>query len=1002
MLSLADKPVQFLRQLRDVVCHPGTPQHRMLCELRRNWTSRWFQYGRDPSRALFYRVKVWAPGAVLGPRGVNKAAHILKDEGAGTLLRRGYDRVARLWHPHRRKKRPTYSIATSWGPLTFAEPVDPVVSIVIPVFNKSLYSYTCLRSILASRPARSYEVIVVDDASRDDTEVMLQAVKGIRVVRQQDNQGFIRSCNAGANIARGEYVLFLNNDTIVEPNWLDELVVTFQTVPQAGLVGAKLIYPNGKLQEAGGIIWNDGSAWNYGRYDDPDKPEYSYLRQVDYCSGACIILPRTLFLAVGGFDELFAPAYGEDSDLAFKVRQAGKLVLYQPEAEIVHFEGITSGVDTGSGVKGYQIANKEKIFRKWAHMLIQHRAPGEQPHLERERAVSKRALVVDACTPSPDQDAGSLKIFNFMKVFQSLGYHVTFAPDNMAFLDGYTEDLQRRGVQCLYWPYVRSLEQHLRQFGTDYDVILSCRPDVTEKYLESFRFYCPTAQVLYDTADLHYLRERRQAEIEGKPALLEAAEKRKAQELKLAAATDCTIVVSELERLILLKEVPTARVAVVSAVHETIQRESDFAETKDIFFLGGYQHLPNVDAVEFFVKDVFPLVRASLPGVRFHIVGSRPPQSVLDLACDDVVVTGHIVDLRRYLGVLRLSVNPLRYGAGIKGKIVTCMAYGIPCVGTTMSFEGMGLRDGVDMLVGDSPEALAAVITRAYNDRELWTRMSGRGYDIVHGQYSFEAAEKRYREILGSHAAVKRDRDIPATYYGECNVCGKAARFRTMGSENLREALLCEFCGASCRNRSLAEGVLSLTKERSAKSLAELAQMAEGPRILDTDGQSALFKTLRLATFYSSSIYLPNRPAGKLIEPKIHNVDLQQMPFADATFDVILTSDVMEHVRRDEDAHREIHRCLKPGGYYIFTVPYVPAWDLNQVRVDSSGPEDVFLMEKQYHGDPLSSEGILVYRIYGQELCRQLGALGFEVAFDNAPDPVHGILFKDLFVCKKK
>ncbi|MDH4235667.1 MAG: class I SAM-dependent methyltransferase, partial [Nitrospira sp.] len=138
------------------------------------------------------------------------------------------------------------------------------------------------------------------------------------------------------------------------------------------------------------------------------------------------------------------------------------------------------------------------------------------------------------------------------------------------------------------------------------------------------------------------------------------------------------------------------------------------------------------------------------------------------------------------------------------------------------------------------------------------------------------------------------------------------------------------------------------------------------------------------------------------IEPKIRNVDLQRMPFADATFDVIVTSDVMEHVRRDGDAHREIYRCLKSGGYYVFTVPYVPGWDRNQVRVDSSGPEDVFLMEQQYHGDPLSSEGILVYRIYGQELCRQLRALGFAVTFDSMPDPVRGILFKDLFVCRKQ
>jgi glycosyltransferase involved in cell wall biosynthesis len=831
---------------------------------------------------------------------------------------------------------------------------------------------------------------------------MLQEIRGIRVVRHKENQGFIRGCNAGAKMARGQYVLFLNNDTIVEPNWLDALVTTFDTVPSVGLVGAKLIYPNGKLQEAGGVIWNDGSGWNYGRYDDPDRPEYSYLREVDYCSGACIMLPRELFWAVDGFDELFAPAYGEDSDLAFKVRQAGKKVVYQPESEIIHFEGISSGTDTSSGVKGYQVVNKEKLFKKWAHVLVQHAAPGEQLHFERERTVTKRVLIVDACTPTPDEDAGSLKIYNFIKVFQTLSYHVTFAPDNLIFLEGYTNDLQRRGVQCLFWPYVSSLEDHLWRTGAFYDVILSCRPDVTEKYLESYRKYCPSAKVLYDTGDLHYLREQRQAEIEGNARLFDRAVERKAQELGLVSKVDCTIVVSDLEKSILLKEVPTAAVAVISAVHDIYPRSKGFHETKDILFLGGYQHLPNVDAVQYFVKDIFPLVREGLPGVRFYIVGSRPPQPVKDLACDDVIVTGHVPNLQEHMSGCRLSVNPLRYGAGIKGKIVTCMAYGVPCIGTSISFEGMGLHDGQDVAIADKPEDFASSIKRLYQDEALWAQLSQRGYSIVQSQYSFEAAGKKYEDTLTRLGGSIRKRHIPTTYYGICNVCGATTRFKTLGSENLRESLLCEACGASCRNRSLASGILSLTKATGARSIAELACSPVGLRIFDTDGHSSLFKILQSSTFYSSSVYLPQRPFGDVIRPKLQNIDLQRMPFPDNVYDMILTSDVMEHVRRDVEAHREIHRCLKPGGYYVFTAPYVPAWKDTQIRVDSSGPQDVFLMEKQYHGDPLSSEGILVYRIYGQELCRQLGALGFEVAFDNAPDPVHGILFKDLFVCKKK
>ena len=204
------------------------------------------------------------------------------------------------------------------------------VSIIIPVFNQLEYTHACLASLQTVEEQAPFEVIIVDDCSTDATADALPQVDGIIYLRNEKNSGFVVSCNHGAENARGKYLVFLNNDTLLKPGWLTALLDTFTEEPRAGIVGSKLLYPDGRLQEAGGIIWRDASGWNYGKFDDPEKPEYNYLREVDYCSGAALMVPKALFESLGGFDSRYAPGYYEDTDLAFKVRRAGYKVFYQP------------------------------------------------------------------------------------------------------------------------------------------------------------------------------------------------------------------------------------------------------------------------------------------------------------------------------------------------------------------------------------------------------------------------------------------------------------------------------------------------------------------------------------------------------------------------------------------------------------------------------------------------------------------------------------------------
>src|SRR5213593_147169 len=291
--------------------------------------------------------------------------------------------------------------ASTFAPPVPTRPIEfPVhkqvdVSILIPVFNQFHFTQACLVSIQEHLGAERFEVIVMDDCSTDATPETISQLPGVIYLRNETNSGFIASCNRGAEKARGKYLVFLNNDTLVKAGWLKALLDTLAEQPGTGIVGAKLLYPDGRLQEAGGIIWQAASGWNYGKFDDPQKPEYNYLREVDYCSAAALMIPKALFESVEGFDSRYAPAYYEDSDLSFKVRKAGYKVLYQPLSEVIHYEGVTGGTDLSTGTKKHQDINRSTFAKTWASELMAKPANGDLAFLRQAPQGRKNILVID-------------------------------------------------------------------------------------------------------------------------------------------------------------------------------------------------------------------------------------------------------------------------------------------------------------------------------------------------------------------------------------------------------------------------------------------------------------------------------------------------------------------------------------------------------------------------------------------------------------------------------
>ena len=602
----------------------------------------------------------------------------------------------------------------------------PEASIIVPAHGQLAYTLNCLDALLAHESRHSFEVILVDDASPDASGEHLPNVAGIRYQRQAENGGFIASSNAGAHAARGAVLVMLNNDTRVVAGWLDELMATFSATSRAGLAGSKLFYPDGALQEAGGILWRDGSAWNYGRNEDPNRPEYCYARRVDYVSGASIAVPADLWRSLGGFDAHYSPAYCEDSDLAFRIRQAGFETWLQPHSRVIHYEGKTSGTDTTRGVKAYQLANSRKLLERWQDTLAAHRINGDQPWLEKDRTSSGRVLVLDESIPTPDQDAGSVTTVKVIQVFQALGYKVVFAPtDNFLYQHKYTGDLQRIGVECLYAPFNVDLASHLREHGPSYDIVHIFRHGVMRKTIDLVRALCPQAVVMFNNMDLHYLRMQRQAQLEGHAD--DEAMAMKALELEIMAQADTIFVPSTHEQELLGHEGLQCPVRVMPFMVDEVAPVTPVADASDVMFLGGFQHPPNIDAVLWFHAEIWPLIAAACPTSRFVIAGAHPPPDIVALQSERVVVTGRLDDLRPAFESARVFVAPVRYGAGVKGKIYTAMSFGTPVVTTSVGAEGMGLQATVDALIADTPQEIAAAVVQVFQDSRVEQKLRAAG-----------------------------------------------------------------------------------------------------------------------------------------------------------------------------------------------------------------------------------------------------------------------------------
>ncbi|HQV34495.1 MAG TPA: glycosyltransferase, partial [Calditrichia bacterium] len=402
-----------------------------------------------------------------------------------------------------------------------------------------------------------------------------------------------------------------------------------------------------------------------------------------------------------------SPAYYEDTDLCFGVRSLGYKVFYQPASRVVHHEGKSAGTDLSSGMKRFQVINRDKFVEKWdaelAEQQVNHPANVVKAS---NRNIIGNIFIADPMFPIFDRASGSLRLFSYIKILREMGYHVTF--------------LARVGDQRLHYAEI------LRQLGVEVHsndnkalMAVGLRmekevPEIPYKLIFQERFFeyaimsfwniglyyiplirqlSPETHIVVDTVDIHFLREKREAELKNDSDLMDQAEKNMRLEIFTYMSADSLWVVTDEDRKAVQPALKDKPIYVVPNIHKEVEVRKSFGETEGLFFVGNYNHLPNVDGVHFFMKEIWPLIQKALPEVPLVLGGQQPPPEIQAYEGDKVAVPGFVESLDEYLTGARVSVSPLRYGAGMKGKIGEALSWGLPVVSTTIGAEGMGLKD---------------------------------------------------------------------------------------------------------------------------------------------------------------------------------------------------------------------------------------------------------------------------------------------------------------------
>ena len=652
--------------------------------------------------------------------------------------------------------------------ISFPEAGAPEISILLVLWNQAHWTLQCLRALhneVISLHHPSVEIIFVDNASSDQTSALLRRLSGVRVIYNSENVGFVRAANQAAQAARGRHLLFLNNDAFVRPDALVNALAALSSASDVGVVGGRLLLPSGLVQEAGSIVWSDGSTLGYSRGAKPEAGEVMFRRDVDYCSGALLLTPRTLWEKLGGFDEAYSPAYYEDADYCMRVREGGLRVVYEPSVVADHYEH-GSETERGDAVN-LMLINRQRFRTRFAEALQQNHLTASPANIligrDHSGVTRRRLLVIDNEVPFEALGSGYPRMRQLLKEATKVGWSVSFFPLLRPTVDWpATWSELPREIEILSNRGASGLAEHLQERRGYYDAVLISRPDnmmTLRAILRKQPDLLGQAPLIYDAEALFAQRTVLQRAFEGRPCTPSEIEALVNNEVSLVSGADAIICVTEAEA----KEFRTRQkvpVHVLSHPACPSLNAPGFAGREGFLFVGRLLEpdAPNWRGLAWFIREVWPLIRARLPRANLKVAGHLHP-GFNSLAAPGVHFIGPVTELLHVYNMARVFVAPIIFAAGIPIKIVEAAASGLPVVGTRLMSRQLNWTPGVELIAEDEPSVIASAAVSLHDNEAGWSAMREAAWERIQQDFSTDDFARRLSAVLD---AVPRKRS--ATY----------------------------------------------------------------------------------------------------------------------------------------------------------------------------------------------------------------------------------------------